>query len=300
VKTIRALCAVVGMAAVFCAVLPPVTDAWGEEGHRYINGVAAEKLPPDMPAFFRASAARLSFLGPEPDRWRDNKEVYTALREWNNPDHFIDIDDPKSFEALPNDRYRYADWLRAHGKDPKAVGFLPYSILEGYEKVQVLFRMWREPRFAAERDQIEQNIVYYAGVLGHYVADGSQPLHVTEHYNGWSTSYNPQLFTRDPLHGRFESDYVRAQIRPADFAGLVQTARKLDDPFSDTMKFLFESYADVEPLYAMDKRVRWDSENRDPESKRFVCARLAAGSQMLANLWYSAWLGSELPVSNSR
>jgi hypothetical protein len=273
-------------------ILAPATSAWGEEGHRYINRVAAEHLPEDMPAFFRKASARLSFLGPEPDRWRDGRELFKALGEVNGPDHFIDIDKPENFEALPNDRYQYSEWLRARGQDPKAIGFLPYSILEGYQKVQVLFRLWRDPQHQDEREQIEQNVIYYAGVLGHYVADGSQPLHVSIHYNGWSTSSNPQLFTREPLHGRFETDYVRAQIKPEDFSGLVKTATKLQDPFADIMKYLFDSYNRVPELYRMDKTARWDANNRNAASKKFVTERLASASQMLANLWYTAWLGS--------
>jgi hypothetical protein len=129
-------------------------------------------------------------------------------------------------------------------------------------------------------------------VLGHYVADASQPLHVSIHYNGWTTSSNPQLFTREPLHGRFEGEYVKAQVRPEDFSGLVKTATKLQDPFADIMKYLFESWGHVPKLYQMEKSARWDANNRNPESKKFVEERLAAGSQMLANLWYTAWLGS--------
>jgi hypothetical protein len=287
------LVGVLSVIATFLALtLAPPASAWGEEGHRYINRVAAEHMPEDMPAFFRNAAARLSFLGPEPDRWRDNKELYKALSSVNGPDHFINIDKPENFEGMPNDRYLYSDWLRASGRDPKDIGFLPYSILEGFQKVEVLFRMWREPQHFAERDQIEQNIIYYAGVLGHYVADGSQPLHATIHYNGWSTSSNPQLFTREPLHWRFEGEFVKAQIKQEDFSSLVKPATKLQDPFAEIVKYLVDSYNHVPELYRMDKTARWDGNNRNADSKKFVAERLAAGSQMLANLWYTAYLGS--------
>jgi hypothetical protein len=281
-------------ALVLLSVSPSSVRAWGEEGHRYINRAAAQKLPPDMPAFFRAAAERLTFLGPEPDRWRDQRELYSALRESTAPDHFIDIDRPEAFEALPDDRYKYARWLLAQGKDPKEVGFLPYAILEGYQKVQVLFRMWRDPQYAAERAEIEQNIIYYAGVLGHYVADGAQPLHTTIHYNGWSTSLNPSYFTREPLHWRFESEYVRAQIKPEDFSQMVNPARRLQDPFHDIVKYLLETHSRVKQLYQMEKVARWDASKADAQAKRFVAERLAAGAQMLADLWYTAWLGSEM------
>lgn len=279
-------------AACLILIVSSFVGAWGEEGHRYINRVAAEHLPEDMPAFFRNAGPRLSFLGPEPDRWRDGRELFKALGEVNGPDHFVDIDKPENFEALPNDRYQYEEWLRAQGKDPKVIGFLPYSILEGFQKVEVLFRMWRDKQHEAERDQIEQNIVYYAGVLGHYVADGSQPLHATVHFNGWSTSSNPRLFTREGLHGRFESEFVKANIKPEDFTGSVKTAARLQDPFADIVRYLIDSCNRTPELYRLEKIARWDASNRNAESKKFVTERLAAGSQMLANLWYTAWLGS--------
>lgn len=292
--------ALFGLAVGLIFILSPMAVAWGEDGHRFVNRVAAEHLPEDMPAFFRKSGARLAFLGPEPDRWRDGKELFKALGEVNGPDHFIDMDKPENFEALPNDRYLYADWLRAQGKDPKDIGFLPYSILEGFQKVEVLFRMWREPQHEAERDQIEQNIVYYAGVLGHYVADGSQPLHTSIHFNGWTTSSNPQLFTREGLHGRFESEYVKANIKPDDFSGLVKTATRLQDPFADIVKYLIDSCNHAPELYRLEKTDRWVASNRNAASKKFVAERLAAGSQMLANLWYSAWLGSANTKADGR
>jgi hypothetical protein len=271
----------------------------GREGHRWINQAAA-LFPSERNLKIRNAGPRLAFLGPEPDRWRDSKELYGALRAVNAPDHFVDIDKPQNFEAIPDERYEYGDWLRTGGKDPKQIGFLPYSILEGFQKVQVLFRMWRDPQRASEREQIEQNIVYYAGVLGHYVADGSQPLHTSIHYNGWTTSSNPDLNTREPLHGRFESEYVKAQIRPADFDGMVKPATRLQDTFSDIMKYLFESHGQVGKLYELEKSARWNDQNRSPESKRFVVSRLSAGSQMLANLWYTAWVNSESPMPPSR
>jgi hypothetical protein len=284
--------ALLALALTLPVLMPASTEAWGDEGHRMINRVAAERMPADVPPFFKSASARISFLGPEPDRWRDNKELFKALTEVNGPDHFIDMDKPENFAALPNHRYEYIEWLRAQGKDPVDIGFLPYSMLEGYQKVQVMFRLWRDPKNAAEREQIEQNIIYYAGVLGHYVADASQPLHTTIHFNGWTTSSNPENFTREPLHWRFEGEYVKAQIKAEDFGGNVKPAQRLQDPFAAIIKYLAESNNQVEKLYLMDKTARWDASNRNPQSKQFVVSRLAAGAQMLANLWYTAWVNS--------
>jgi hypothetical protein len=56
----------------------------------YVNRVAAEKLPPDMPPFLRNAAAELAYLGPEPDRWREDPGP--ALRSAQEPDHYIDLE----------------------------------------------------------------------------------------------------------------------------------------------------------------------------------------------------------------
>ena len=74
---------------------------WGNEGHEYVNRVAAEKIPAEMPRFFRHAVAELTYLGPEPDRWRSPSEY--ALKNAQEPDHYIDLD------ALPGSiRFRQA------------------------------------------------------------------------------------------------------------------------------------------------------------------------------------------------
>src|SRR4051794_33170639 len=64
--------------------------AWGNEGHRYINQVAAKKIPHDMPGFFRSAVDRLTYLAPEPDRWRE--KVEPTLKNVQEPDHFFNME----------------------------------------------------------------------------------------------------------------------------------------------------------------------------------------------------------------
>jgi hypothetical protein len=270
----------------------PLIFGWGDDGHQAIARVAVQRLPADMPEFFRSAGPRLAFLSPEPDRWNDNLEYLSALRAAGSPDHFIDIDSPETFQSLPDDRYTYSEWLRAKGQTPHLVGFLPYAIVETYQKVQVSFRMWRDPQRTRDREQIEQSLLYSAGLLGHYVGDGANPLHTTPHYNGWTSSWNPDLFTREPIHSRFESEYIRANIQAEDFSGQVKTAEKVPDVFHAVIRYLLDSHAQVPQLYRLEKAARWEANNRRPESRQFVAARLASASQMLTNLWYSAYLGS--------
>ena len=74
------------------------TLAFDYEGHRLINQLALSALPDDFPPLVKTAAARerISFLGGEPDRWRNSNEL--PLQHVNGPDHFIDFEDLALFE----------------------------------------------------------------------------------------------------------------------------------------------------------------------------------------------------------
>lgn len=63
------------------------------------------------------------------------------------------------------------------------------------------------------------------------------------------------------------------------------------DPFNDYRQYLWLSHALVTRVYELDKAHGFDGDG-SPESIKFTEERLAAGSQMLLNLWYTAWLQS--------
>jgi hypothetical protein len=87
------------------------------------------------------------------------------------------------------------------------------------------------------------------------------------------------------------SVYVGANISANDFAGLVHAPEKLDDPFAAYITYLRKSHALLEKVYAIDKAEGFRGKG-SPQAFEFTTHRLAAGSQMLLNLWYTAWLES--------
>lgn len=284
----------------FAFVIPQQAAwGWGSDGHMYVNRVAAEKLPQDVPAFLRNAVAELAYLGPEPDRWRDNSDP--ALKSAQEPDHYIDLERIAWLDHLPEGRYEFYQKLyekRAQTKDnpddylPERVGLQPYIVMEIFGRLKSAFREYRS---LLERHQptefVEHKVVFYAGWLGHYVADGSQPLHTTIHYNGW-VGANPKGYaTRRGIHAEFETAYVSRNIAATDFANLVRAPEHIADPFGSYMQYLRNSNGLVERVYELDKAGGFrDAGSR--EAFDFTAQRLAAGSQMLLNLWYTAWLDS--------
>lgn len=282
-------------------------NAWGSEGHIWINEVAAMKLPKSMPSFLQKAADRLGYLGPEPDRWR-NQNGEPELKYSQEADHFIDMERwPADLGEFPVGRYGFMKKLyekraamlaagtpqkEADELLPDKVGLQPYITMEVYERMKVAMREYR--RLKAENKStkgIENNIILYAGWLGHYVADGSQPLHTTVKYDGWVGDNPNGYVTKHGIHSDFETRFVKENLALKDFAPLVHEPVQLKNPRQDYIAYLKESNSLVEPLYKIEKAGGFEGKG-SAEGREFANKRLAAGAQMLANLWYTAWMES--------
>lgn len=286
-------------------ITTPVSFAWGNDGHKMINRLAAQNLPADLPAFMRTPEAinQIEYLGPEPDRWRSRAEP--ELNAEQAPDHFIDLDLANLIGTLPRNRYEYIADLYAAGLthpklatelQPDRVGFQPYITEEVWERLKSAMREYRELS-AKHQDTkpVEAAVLFYAGWLGHYVGDGSQPLHVTLNYNGW-TGPNSNGYTTEPgIHGRFESAFVSANIKPADVQPLMTPLHPIGDEWTDYMTYLRHTGTFVEKLYQLDKDHSFEGAG-SADSRQFTAERLAAGASMLRDMIAAAWMKSAEPV----
>ncbi len=279
--------------------------AWGGDGHRMINRLAAKYLPEDIPAFLRNGNAldTMEYLGPEPDRWRNRAEP--ELGDAQASEHFIDFEEVDILGTLPRKRFDYIRALAqaqvAHpdmALTPEKAGLQPYVTEEVWQRLKVGMREYRH-LLAAGKDTkpAETAILFYAAWLGHYVADGSQPLHVTSKYNGW-TGANPNGYTTEhKIHYVFESQFVTANIKPAEVAPLVAASQPklLGDEWTDYMSYLRHSATLVEKTYQLEKAGGFNGAGT-PEGKAFAEERLAAGAIELRDMIYTAWVRSADPV----
>lgn len=275
----------------------PPPRRWGDHGHRMAARAAVETLPDAMPAFFRAAGEALVYLNPEPDRWR-RRGLVEMDQAWSY-DHYIDVERvPPGTMDLP-DRFAFLRALYAAGisRPERDVGFLPFRIVELYQRLVTEWRLWRATPDAERRGFIEHRIVNDAGILGHYVTDAANPHHTTIHFNGWDADTpNPQGFTQDrEFHARFESWFVGAHVgyarvrarmvgSPASVAGGARAA---------VQAHVQQAHDRVERLYRLDRDVGFDpSAPAHAGALDFAVERLASGADMLRTLWWSAWLES--------
>jgi hypothetical protein len=274
---------------------PAPAFLWGQKGHQMVADGALRGLPADMPAFFLDAGPQLRYLNPEPDRWRDATSV--AMNEAFRYDHYVDLENlpPGALDAP--DRFVYLRALYAAGLDrpERDAGFLPFRILELQQRLTSGFARWRAAGSPRERAWLEERIIHDAGILGHYVADASQPHHTTIHFNGWSRDApNPEGYTtsRD-FHARFESAFVNAHLSPDHILPRVTPgARVLEAVRAAILDYILESHMQVVPLYELEKRHGFRTDVAAPETVDFTADRLAHAAEMLRSLWYTAWIQS--------
>lgn len=287
--------ALVGL-SLFTVSVPRV-HAWGNEGHRMINRLAIANLPSDTPAFLRSPAAiqEIEYLGPEPDRWRSPAEPELASAQ--APEHFIDLDPADALGALPHKRFDFLQKAYAAGQKPERIGLQPWVATEVWERLKAALRDYRQLS-AAHQDthDVEQAAIFYAGWLGHYVGDASQPLHTTDKYNGW-VGPNPNNYTTEhKIHWQFEGQFVAANLHAADIQPKMTPVHDLPgDLFDNYMAYLRHTYTYVEKVYQLEKAGGFTGAGT-PESRDFTAERLAAGASMLRDMIYTAWLDSGQPV----
>lgn len=299
-------------AVVAAALLAAPTHAlaWGSTGHRIVGEAAMKALPAEIPAFLRtrAAVAEVGELSREPDRSKGAGKIHDHERD---AAHFVDLEDDgrllggAAFLPLPPTRADYETALRAAGQDSWKAGYLPYSMVDRKQQLAQDFAYWRvlkaaeaNPRWKAHRrwfktDRIRREglILRTLGELSHFVGDGSQPLHLSVHYNGWGDYPNPQGFSTARLHGPFEGDLVKDTVRARDVeAGMAPLRLCGCSPEQRTADYIQAGAEFIIPFYEMEKAGGLGQ--GDPRGPAFATERLAAGASELRDVIVEAWRAS--------
>lgn len=290
-------------------IATPPTFAWGVDGHRMINRVACSSLPADVPTFLRSSKsmAAMGYYAPLPDHWRGVMEP--ELASTSAPEHFIQLETVDHvLTPLPRKRYDYVRALAvAQASHPDMVitaeklGMQPYQTDEVWERLKVAMRDYRDlVAHKEDTEPVEQEVVFLAGWLGHYIGDGSMPLHTSNKPNGW-VGPNPNNYTTEhEIHSRFESEFVHQNVQESEIAPLVsKQPAVIGDVFDQYMGYLRQSHALVESTYRLEKEGAFNGPG-SKEGKRFAVQQLASAATELRDLIYTAWLRSADPIPNKR
>ncbi|HQR05462.1 MAG TPA: hypothetical protein PLN21_01500 [Gemmatales bacterium] len=270
-----------GISVVLLMLSMSPSQAWWVKGHGTIAEAACMALPDEMPAFFLAAGKQLNHLAGEPDRYKNKGAEF--LRVTEAPDHYIDLEEFGD-EKLPKDRFKGLELAKKRGITPEKAGFLPYALMENYDKLACAFYDYRkEP----DNEAVKMKCLVYAGILSHYTGDACMPLHSTRDYDG-----------RLGLDGHIKQKGIHAKIdgfpethgfTPEELAR-GYAVLKLSDPWVHLQEVILESHHNVERCYEIDLAGGFDKPTE--ESRAFIIKHTRRGAQFTAEMWYSAWLKS--------
>lgn len=264
---------------VFLFLLPMQSAfGWGKEGHKTINRKAMDFLPLEMKAF----TAWKDYMG-EHASDADNRRFNDKTEA---PKHFIDIDFYKEF--LAGSMIRDEDSLIAvYGKETvDKIGILPWATLNTYRNL-----------IGAFKENNRDKVLIFAADLGHYVADGHQPMHTVLNYNG-------QLSGQKGVHSRYESNMVNRYENKLENCFSDCSIQEVSDPKDFIFNYISGANSAADILFAADKLATKDAGNTDSDEYYRIMwfktgyiteVQFQKAAQDLASLIYTAWVSAGKP-----
>ncbi len=167
----------------FIIALSLILMSWGYTGHEKISHEASLSFNQQMSEF----NAWTDFLAAHASDADERK----AWDPTEGPKHYIDIDNYQQFIDNGTIPQTLDSVISIYGYSfVYDQGILPWTTLIAFDSLRACFERldWTKAKF-------------FAADLGHYVADGHMPLHITRNYNG-------QYSGNNGIHSRYESTMI--------------------------------------------------------------------------------------------
>lgn len=252
-------------------ILAFILISWGGTGHYKISYDASLSFTEEMSQF---------------DSWTNilaNHASDADYRKSSDPDespkHYIDIDNYSEFTSSGSIPQTLDGAISAHGSSfVYDNGILPWATLASYDSLKNCFLRLDWDKAAL-----------FASDLGHYVADGHMPLHITKNYNG-------QLTGNTGIHSRYESTMIGSYVSQISYTGA--NINQIIDVPQYIFDYIYSNYQYVEEVIAADNYAKSISSNTSSNeyntalwnySKNFTIVLFKDASHALTELIYTAW-----------
>lgn len=204
------------------------------------------------------------------------------------PKHYIDID---TYQDFIERGYIIQSWdsiVSIYGYSYVInEGILPWATVSTYDSLVVALNANNWNKAAV-----------FAADLGHYVADGHMPLHITKNYNG-------QLTGNTGIHSRYETTMINAYSSSIAYSGDTNL-QFIDNVNQYVFNYLYNNYKYKDSILIADNYAKNASggsvtssvytSNLWDKTKSFTILLFKNASKSLANLLYSAWIDAGSPA----
>jgi len=272
-KTLRSLLLLI--------LLPLLLISWGRDGHRVINTKASLSFPAEMSMFTSWTQTLADHASDADDR--------KSWDSYEGPKHYIDIDNYAQFVEKGNIPENLDSAIKEYGREfVYDQGILPWATVTTYDTLVNCFKRkdWSK-------------VMLVASDLGHYVADGHMPMHITSNYDG-------QLTGNKGIHSRYESYMIKEYVNEINYDG--DSVSKIEDVSRYVFSYIYHNHSLVDSVLEADnyaksvnsntysseyKAVLWD------KTKGFTIQLFKDASHSLAELMYSAWAEAGKPDTST-
>lgn len=272
-------------------LLPLKGWAWGKRGHALVAEAAAYALKDK--AFLKSHSFDLAYYGNVPDILWKRPETNNEERD----EHFVDLEvlnremgAESSASPWPSNR---TEFFKKYPGTKKA-GFAFWRISELCEELQkIKINLVQAKLPKKEKLEYQMKWLSFAGILGHYVADLSQPLHTTENYDG-------QMSKQKGIHSFYETEVVN-ELYPALAPEVFEIAksvyseiaqRKTVSCFELARELAKTSHDQIKDLLDRDiKFGRSDLQKSAAAHRHSIANQMGRGAGYLSLIWskYLDW-----------
>lgn len=267
----------VSFSIIFLFVVAREIFGWGSVGHSLINRNSTKHFPPEM-AGYHLWAEFLAQHASDADYRKGSDPT-----EGNK--HFIDVDNYQEF-FTGNFPYSIDTLIARYGWDYVwQQGILPWATKNTLDSLTSALQ---------RRDWDRAKLL--AADLGHYVADGHQPLHITRNYDG-------QFTGQRGIHSRYETQMINRY--QSSFTFSTEPITYVQNPIEFIFNYLFESYSYLDDVLRADSIAKAIAGNTSSEtyylhlwnnSSTFTKYLFQKASNRLGSLIYTAWINAGSPA----
>ena len=252
--------------------------SWGSTGHRIINSKCPNSFQASMSAF-RVWADSLSANA-------SNADTRKSADKNESPKHFLDIENYPEFNTTGRIASTYDSIIGQHGESSViSNGTLPWATMNMYETLKDDFakRLWHKAMLDASD-------------LGHYVADGHMPLHISANYDGQQTG-------NGGIHSRYESSMVGTyQTQLSNYSG--DSVHAISNVTNYVFNYIYTNHHYVDSVLAADTYATTLAGNNISTAyysslwskTAFTTKLFQNASHSLAELIYNAWVAAGKPA----
>ena len=254
---------------------------WGAEGHKLISNEAMTLLPEEMNSFIKwQDYVTTHSVDPDLRKDKDKSE---------GPKHFIDIDFYPEFlnGNMIEDKAKLTD---EYGDSTiTKIGILPWATLNAYNRL-----------VNALKEKNRDKALIFLSDLGHYVADGHQPMHTMMNYNG-------QMSGQKGIHYRYESVMVDSNLSTLKNDFHAEKAIYISSPLDYIFNYITCANSVSDVIYGGDTFAFNTTKSREDseyyrllwfKTKYITEIQIENAASDLASLFYSAWTDAGKPSFN--